>query len=194
MINKEKVYELVDVFYQPTFKTFYVNSVNGKDFVKPVGVFVSLGITTSKKVLEEIKNIISETPGYNAVIAEISSKRVKSQFLNTLKNTEPKQYKLGGEDLKKEKMRLFDKEMAEEELNRIKSIVSSNQEAGVINEITPKITKLQNLIKRLNDSCGWEDHLICEDEENYRIYHLNTNYKKEGDIEYRIGIYVTETK
>ena len=94
-INRDKVHSLVEVFYQPSFKTFYVNSVDGETFVKPVGVFVSLGITTSLKVLEDIKNIISGSEGYSATLAEIKSKKVAGQFLNTVTcTTGPKQYKI----------------------------------------------------------------------------------------------------
>ena len=42
MIDKDKIHNLVGVFYQPTFKTFFINSVDGETFIKPIGIFVSL--------------------------------------------------------------------------------------------------------------------------------------------------------
>ena len=83
---KDKIHNLVSVFYRNTFKTFYVNSYDGEEFEKPFGIFVSLGITTSLKTLNDIKEIIEDN-GFNATLAEISSKRRTSQFLNTIIRT-----------------------------------------------------------------------------------------------------------
>lgn len=190
MISREKVYELVEVFYQPTFKTFYINSVDGVNFVKPVGVFVSLGITTSRKVLEDIKDTILGTGKYNAVVAEISSKKVGSQYLNTIISTSPEQYlildPIDGVMNRDESINKLDS------LKNKMSLISSNQDIDVIKTIAPKISKLQDLIDKLDNSSGWDSHLIQECDDDFRIYHKNINYKKEGDLEFRIGIYVSE--
>ena len=71
-INREKLHNLVGLIYSPTYKTFYVNSLDGMSFVKPYGIFVSLGITTSKRTLEEVRQQIA-AHGYDTAIAEISS-------------------------------------------------------------------------------------------------------------------------
>lgn len=188
MIFREKINEVVEVFYQQNFKTFYINSIDGKNFVKPVGVFVSLGITTSLKSLEDIRSVIANTEGYSAVIAEISSKKVGSQFLNTVINLEThKQYTLSnsGENI-------LNKTEAEEELNKLKEKMNTDEDITILQKYAPKISKLQDLINKLTVSNGWESHSIQKDGEDYKIYHQNVNYKKEGDIEYRIGIFVSE--
>ena len=188
MIFREKINEVVEVFYQQNFKTFYINSIDGKNFVKPVGVFVSLGITTSLKSLEDIRSVIANTEGYSAVIAEISSKKVGNQFLNTVINLEtPKQYILNnsGENI-------LNKTEAEEELNKLKEKMNTDEDITILQKYAPKISKLQDLINKLTTSSGWESHSIQKDDEDYKIYHQNVNYKKEGDIEYRIGIFVSE--
>ena len=188
MIFREKINEVVEVFYQQNFKTFYINSIDGKNFVKPVGVFVSLGITTSLKSLEDIRSVIANTEGYSAVIAEISSKKVGNQFLNTVINLEtPKQYTLSnsGENI-------LNKTEAEEELNKLKEKMNTDEDITILQKYAPKISKLQDLINKLTVSNGWESHSIQKDGEDYKIYHQNVNYKKEGDIEYRIGIFVSE--
>lgn len=188
-INRDKVHSLVEVFYQPSFKTFYVNSVNGETFVKPIGVFVSLGITTSLKVLEDIKNIISESEGYNAVLAEIKSKKLAGQFLNTITCTsDPKQYKITelSDDIMNEKE-------SRAELERMKSMMNPSQDLEVLKEYAPKISRLQDLIDKLTSTHGWDAHLIQKEVSgDYRIFHQYINYKKEGELEYRIGIFVTE--
>lgn len=186
-LNRDKVHSLVEVFYQPPFKTFYVNSIDGKTFVKPIGVFVSLGITTSMKVLEDMKNIISETDGYSAVLAEISSEKISNQFLNTLVKTgEVEQYRLTNIDDK------FDESKAREELSRLRKLMDPSQDINVLKDYAPKVSRLQDLIDKLTNTNGWNDHMIQrEDSGDYRIYHLLVNYDKRDNIEYRIGIFVT---
>jgi hypothetical protein len=187
-INREKIHEIVEVFYQPTFKTFYVNSTDGETFIKPIGVFVSLGITTALKVIEDMGEIISGY-NYNTRIVEISSKKINGQFLNTITFENPSQYTI------KDSEDILGKEKAEEELCRLKAFMSPNESLEVIQTYAPKIQKLQELIDELNKSPqGWENHVIkLEDgSEDYKIFHKQVNYKKENDVEYRIGIFVSE--
>lgn len=188
-INRDEVHSLVEVFYQPSFKTFYVNSVDEETFVKPVGVFVSLGITTSLKVLEDIKNIISGSEGYSATLAEIKSKKVAGQFLNTVTcTTGPKQYKITNlsEDIMGE-------EESKAELERMKNLMNPSQDLDILKEYAPKISRLQDLIDKLTSTHGWDAHLIQKEASgDYRIFHQYINYKKEGELEYRVGIFVTE--
>lgn len=187
MISKEKIYDLVGVFYQPTYKTFSVNSIDGESFIKPVGVFVSLGMTTSMKGLEDMKNIITDSGEYIAQIAEISSKKVGSQFLNTIINiSNPTQYESEiGDDVMNEEESLA-------ELERLKSLMTPEQDLEVLKKYAPKISKLQDLINKLTRSNNWPYHLIQKKDDDYGVYHKFLNYKRDGDTEYRIGIYVRE--
>lgn len=188
-INREKIHDLVEVFYQPTFKTFYINSTNGTTFIKPIGVFVSLGITTSMKVLEDMKEIINSTEEYEACLVEISSKKVAGQFLNTIVNKEePQQYKLTDFSTN-----IMDEKKSREELERMKGLMNPEQDLGILKTYAPRISRLQDLIDKLTTTDGWDAHLIqnCGEGE-YRIFHQYVNYRKEGDIEYRLGIYVKE--
>lgn len=188
-INRDKVHSLVEVFYQPSFKTFYVNSVDGETFVKPIGVFVSLGITTSLKVLEDIKNIIAGSEGYKAVLAEIKSKKVAGQFLNTVTSTmDPKQYKI--ENLSED---IMNESESRAELEKMKGMMDPSQDLDILKEYAPKISRLQDLMDKLTSTHGWDAHLIQKEKSgDYRIFHQYINYKKEGDLEYRVGIFVTE--
>lgn len=191
MINREVVKNLVEVFYQPVFKTFYINSLDGENFIKQIGVFVSLGITTSMKVLEDIKNTIQSNENFSATIVEISSKKVGGQFLNTITKTSPTtQYKLTEFDSS-----VMNREQAEKELERLRTFMTPEEDLRVLQEYAPKISRLSDLIDKLDASKGWDAHLIQKEENgNYRIFHQYVNYRKEGDIEYRLGIYVTEKK
>ena len=190
-ISRDKIHSLVEVFYQPPFKTFYVNSVDGETFVKPIGVFVSLGITTSLKVLDDIRQIIDGNEKYNAVLSEITSKKVAGQFLNTVVYTgNPRQYKIT-----EFSDSILDEEKAREELQKMKVMMDPSQSLEVLKEYAPKISRLQDLVDKLTTTKGWDAHLIQKDENGeYRIFHQYINYKKVGDIEYRVGIFVTEKR
>ena len=54
------------------------------------------------------------------------------------------------------------------------------------------VTRLKVLFQKLEETGGWNDHCIQKTDIGYRIYHLNVNYVRIGDIEYRIGILVNE--
>lgn len=192
-INKETIHELVEVFYQPPFKTFYINSEDGKDFVKPLGVFVSLGITTSIKVLSEINEVLSRSTGITSRLVEIKSQKVGGQFMNlVLPTTNIAQYDMetipAGAMGEKEA-----KELIETMYERISGVPVVDDVYG----LRQKISRLTGLIEKLdNPTVGWENHMIQEtDTGDYRVFHKKVNYHKslEEGAEYRIGIYVTET-
>lgn len=189
MISRENIHDLVSIFYRPTFKTFYVNSLDGVNMKKPYGVFVSLGMTTSLETLNNIKDIISDSKDYNAVLAEISSRRVGNQFINTLTNTKnPEQYRLKSPD-----SGLFDETGAKKELERLKGLMNPGSSLETLEEYAPKVTRLQYLIDKLDESGGWSAHNIQLSGSEYRIYHLFVNYEKRDDgLEYRLGIFVDE--
>lgn len=191
MVDKKKIHDLVGVFYRPNYKTFYVNSLDGESFVKPVGVFVSLGITTALKVIEDIRDIIMENTDYIAQVAEISSRRSGSQFINTITNTtNPQQYRIEEFD-----DTVLDESEARKELGEMRELMSPDQDLAVLNEYAPKISRLQDLIDKLTASDGWDSNAIqrvAQSEGSYGVFHKLVNYIQDGNIEYRLGIFVRE--
>lgn len=188
MVNRENVHDLVRLIYKPTCKTFYINSIDGKEISKPTGVFVSLGMTTSYKTLENIRDVINGSSGYSACLAEISSVKVDDQFVNTVTNkVDPKQYFLSEipEDI-------LEKDAAEKELLDLKEQLNPQNSLESITEISPRVAELQRLVDRLTESNGWDSHLIQKIGTKYRIYHRFVNYEKRDGIEYRLGILVNE--
>lgn len=190
MISREKLQELVEVWYRPTFKTFYVNSLDGKTFVKPFGVFVSLGMVTSKKVLEDIRDLINDSYGYNAVLAEISSREYKSQHINLITNLkDPEQY-----ELPTNSPNLLNREEALEELSRLNELLIPTEDLDTLKETAPKLGHLKKHFDRIESAGSWDRYLIerCSEPCGYRIFHKYVNCIELGDIKYRLGIYVTE--
>jgi hypothetical protein len=181
MTTRERIKNIIEIFYRPKFKIFNINSLDGKVFNHLEGVFVSLGITTSMKVMEDIAEVINtEDNGLKATVAEISSKKVVNQYLNTVvKKTEVEQYLIPNLD----DPGLLDKEASLKLLESLKQNLSEKADLEDLKNLTPKISKLATLIQKLDKSSGWDGHMIQEDgEEFYRIFHKFVNYKKVGDI------------
>lgn len=185
-INKSSIQELVGVFYRNTFKMFYINSADGETFTNPSGIFISLGITTSPNVLEDIRGILLSN-GYNAVISEIISKKVAGQFMNVLTGKEPKQYELVEFDDS-----VLTREKALKVLDDLKNKLNPEQDLEELKVLVPKISRLEELINKLDHNNGWSIHLIQDTGKTFNIFHKFVNYRKEGELEYRIGIYVSE--
>jgi hypothetical protein len=192
MTIRKKIRDIIEIFYNRSiFKIFNINSLDGKVFSHLEGVFVSLGITTSMKMLKDIAEVINtEDNGFKATIVEISSKKVVNQYLNTVtKRDNVEQFLIS--DLNNPS--LLDKEASEKLLNELKQRLTEKTSLEELKNLTPRISKLASLIQKLDKSSGWDSHMIQESEEEfYRIFHKFINYKKVEDVEYRIGIYVEE--
>lgn len=192
MVSREGVNEIVNIFYQKTkYKLFNVNSIDGEEFTKPTGIFVSLGMTTSLKQIQDITSAISRCKGYTARVAELGSIKIGGIYLNYLTKTDSiQQYPLSGEDSS-----LMNRD---EVLETISKLVDQSKDPEAsqaeLVEISGKLNKLSYLNNQLEESDGWGTHAIREENGDYKIYHLRLNYKKDPDsnTEYRIGIYVED--
>lgn len=181
-INKDHIHDMVEIFYQAPFKTFYINSRDGITFTKPYAVFVSLGITTSLQVLTDIKNVLTRSEGgYKTKLVILKSNNVLGQFLNVpIEEPEIQQYDM---DPKSYPSQLWGE-------SDIQGLLDANKD----NEgITSQIEKL---ISKINSGpSGWENCYIFQEKPDwYNIFHTKVNYRKDPDgSEYRIGIYVEAT-
>lgn len=192
MVDREAVNELVSIFYQKAkYKLFNVNSIDGEEFTKPIGIFISLGMTTSLKQIQDITSAISHCKGYTARVAELGSIKIGGIYLNYLTGAEPKQYPLDEGNSEG----LMNRDEVLETISQLvnKSKDSETSQTELI-EISGKLNKLTYLNNQLEESDGWSTHAIMEENEDYKIYHLRLNYMKSPDsnIEYRIGIFVED--
>ena len=194
-VDKEKIREIVEVFYQAPFKVFNVNSEDGKSFSKISGVFVSLGLTTPLQTIEEIKNILNNTKGHKARLAELESTKFCGQFLNKITDkseNEIKPYDLSAPENSYDEKQT--KILLENLIQKCRS--QSNEEIDIennIKDIIQDIQKIKELQQYLNTSGSWGDSVIIKKGNDYKIFRKTSNYNQiNEEVNYRIGIYVEE--
>jgi len=188
MISRQKIHRLVESVYNYTFKVFNVVESTDKPN-KSIGVFVSLGITTQLDTIRSIKDIFDNMKEYSAKVVEIVSEKVGDTYVNTVhEEVNPGQYRL--KELPED---LMNREEAVSELEGMKEKINPQNDLDLLVKCVVKVQKLKDLIEKLDESSKWDSHLIqrlgdCD----YRIFHLDLNYERRGDLEYRIGILISE--
>lgn len=188
MISRQKIHRLVESVYNYTFKVFNVVESTDKPN-KSVGVFVSLGITTQLDTIRSIKDIFDNMKEYSAKVVEIVSEKVGDTYVNTVhEEVNPEQYRL--KELPED---LMNREEAVSELEGMKGKINPQNDLDLLVKCGVKVQKLKDLIEKLDESSKWDSHLIqrlgdCD----YRIFHLDLNYERRGDLEYRVGILISE--
>lgn len=175
-ISREEVTDLVKIFYAPPFKTFFVNSTDGETFVKPIGVFVSLGITTSIETQEQIRDNLKRCDGgkYDAQLIILRSQKVSGTHMNSIVSYDPKEQYVSTKDP--------DTQYWSE--SEVQELLDHYHEGD------PEYEKISYLLEKLNTE-GWDNKEIYYHKGEYKIYHSNVNYVVIDNLDYRIGIYVT---
>ena len=189
-VDKEKVSEVVSVFYSAPFKVFFVNTDDGVTYKKAEAVFVSLGLTASIQTITDIKNVLNSS-GYKVRIAELKTTRVDGQFLNMITDKTEEEVSKYSLDFPEDS---YDAEKTEKLLSDL--IQSCKNPDGTIQEdIKDRVKEIQNikvLQSKLETTKAWDTSCIIKDKDGeYKIFRKMSNYKQlPGDISYRIGIYV----
>jgi len=193
MINKKQVEELVSIFYQPTFKVFYINADHEYNMVKPAGVFVSLGLTSTLATIDSVKRSLEGLgKGYITSFAVLATKRTNANFLNRIDKCmeleDVEQFRL--ENVPKEVM---EREEAVKCLEELRAELDKHTDLTKIAGVATRVRKLETLIEKIDKELGWDRYGIIPDPttNSYMYFHKFVNYMKKDDIEYRIGIYVT---
>lgn len=193
MINKKQVEELVSIFYQPTFKVFYINADHEYNLVKPTGVFVSLGLTSTLSTIDSVRQSLEGLgKGYVTSFAVLATKRANGNFLNKIEKCmeleEVEQFKLDSFP-----DNLIEREESIKLLGNLKAELDKHQNLNDVIGLAPKVHKLESLINKIDGELGWERYSIVPDSStnSYMLFHRFVNYTRKDDIEYRIGIYVT---
>lgn len=179
MLTKAEISEVVSVFYQPKFKAYYINASKNGTAIHPIGVFISLGITTTLGTLNYVKESIEALGKYRAYLCEIKSKEVNGRYLNSIS-------RLGEEEIQDQyeivdlPINVLNKEQAKLELVESEKMNSNQTEV------------LKKLIEKIDEGNGWERHAIQKDGNGYILYHKFVNYRKDDAYDYRIGLFIAE--
>lgn len=192
-VDKDKIKEIVSVFYQAPFKVFYVNSEDGETFSvsENTRVFVSLGLSSPHQTLVDIKNILKSS-GYKVRLAELKSIRNGNQFVNSITDKEEDQISMYSLEFPEGS---YDKngtdELLESLIKSCKNPDGTIQETG-IKDLIKEIQSIKELQLKLNTSNGWDSAAIIKDDNgDYKIFRKNSNFlQMPDDVSYRIGIYV----
>ncbi len=192
-VDKDKIKEIVSVFYQAPFKVFYVNSEDGETFSvsENTRVFVSLGLSSPHQTLIDIKNILKSS-GYKVRLAELKSIRNGNQFVNSITDKEEDQISMYSLEFPEGS---YDKngtdELLESLIKSCKNPDGTIQETG-IKDLIREIQSIKELQLKLNTSNGWDSAAIIKDDNgDYKIFRKNSNFlQMPDDVSYRIGIYV----
>lgn len=191
-IDKNELKKIVELFYQHDFKIFYINSTDGKNFLKPSKAFISLGITTNPKTLQYIANSITlVNKKLKCTLGEIKSTvKGKNQYLNSIvqifDRNDIVQYK---QEVPKGAL---NETSADEFLENLKIVLEKTKETHGIGSIeainiSKDIKELESLVNRYRD-CS--DIWYYKENNNWTVFHECINYKKKKDGEYRLGIIV----
>lgn len=193
-INKDELKKIVELFYQHDFKIFYINSIDGKNFLKPSKAFISLGITTNPKTLQYIANSITlVNKGLKCTLSEIKSiAKGENQYLNSIVQI------FDRNDMVQYKQEVpngaLSRTNADGFLENLKVVLEEAKETHGIGSIealniNKEIEELEALINRYRDS---EDIWYYKENNKWTIFHECINYRKKKDGEYRLGIIVEE--
>ena len=176
--------DIIELFYQPPFKIFNVNSVDGETLVRPFGYFISLGITTSLDFLKNLRDIISRSDyGFEAKLVELKS--IKSDefgdYLNMITSKSESEISKYPSEIKGEVL-------GEQEVNELLQSINSKIDSGDYS-LTPLKQKLSDITKKIDN---WDEYGVQMKDGLPGIYHKYVNYRKNENSELRIGIYVTK--
>lgn len=192
VVDKEEIREIVRVFYQSPFKVFYVNSDDGENFSKINGCFVSLGLTTSLKTIQDICKILNSTKGYTARLAELKSSRVCGQFLNSITGKKEDEVQAYDLDFPKDSYDKKGSDMLLENLAEKYKNPENQLQGEELMELVREIQSIKELQQKISRVSGWDECSIFKDQDGeYKIFQKHSNYQElPDDVCYRIGIYV----
>lgn len=159
IINRSEVVRVVDSCYPDYYKIFTINSRDGYTVGRSLGLFLSLGITTSfstmNNVISELKDNFSE----EISIAEVESRLVNGKYVNkVIKDSDVKKYSAGtfsnGISL--------DERSSEELLDSLsKKLLEFEGDREMLLDYSNRIVKLNRAIDKFKQGiCNWENYSL----------------------------------
>lgn len=175
MISKEIVTRVVDSCYSSPYKVFTINSYDGYRVTKPLGLFISLGVTTSMKTMSIVLNELRSQLRCNVVLGEIASKYIDGRYINNVvaQGDEVTQY---SSDSITEGLRLTVDELRDFIFDTKSKIVKNVDDDNMVIELTNRLTKMLKVLNKMesNPSLYQQANLI-DDKGLFDIYVINNN-------------------
>lgn len=192
-LSVKKIQEVVEIIYQPSFKIFTVNSRNGKDFSKPLGYFVSLGITTSIDTIRDVGSFIGDQLKGEiefSKVCELETVKMYGQFMNTVTKIESSGTSVDQYESPEYPSIYLDKEKSSELLNNLKGEINKCTNIDSIRRYSSRIGRLTYLINKINKKNDWDSKGISVDGDDFKIFHRKINFIENEGKSLRVGIYI----
>lgn len=177
-INKEILTRVVDSCYSSSYKIFTVNSHDGFSITRPLGLFISLGMTTSFKTMEIVVKEVRDQLKVNVELAEIASRLVDNHYVNSVIRVgrDVAQYESGSVT---NGLRLTKDELKDFILDTKSKIVKNIDDDRKVTELTNRLTKMMKVLDKVErpnqvinliDNGSEFDVYVVNDRINYAQY------------------------
>ena len=156
--NRIEVVRVVDSCYSNSYKVFTINSKNGYELGRSIGLFVSLGITTSLATMTSVMNSLKEVFREDINISEIESRLVNGRYLNAVLNENVTyQYDSGSYSTGK----VISEKESYELLRKLISKISVESDIKELSKELSKAEKLSRILDKFRTgTLNWNEYLI----------------------------------
>lgn len=177
-VNKEMVTRVVDSCYSSPYKIFTINSYDGVHVVKPLGLFVSLGVTTTMRTMSIVLHELIDQLKVNASIAEISSRYVNNRYINNVitEGSHVKQY--DSESVPSNGLRLNLDELKDFIFDTKSKIVKNVDDDSKVIELTNRLTKMIKVLNKMEkypSSFPLANLVGINDNSNFDVYVISNS-------------------
>lgn len=203
MINKDLISRVVDDCYSSPYKIFSINSRDGINSGRSLGLFVSLGITTSMTIIRMVMNRLkNQFPENNVAISEIESRLIDGRYTNKLsRSTNVTQYNSGSIQCRK----IISEDELCELVSSLKNKILENKDNDkAVLEYSCRMSKVAKIINKIrsSDTYNWNDYSVSvintDKEFSISVVNNKINYIQEKEVyngsdiivHKRIGIFV----
>ena len=201
-MNRDSISKIVDGIYPSSYRVFTVNSWDRYTLAKkPIGLFVSLGITTSIATIRKVLNEIARSYP-NTFMSELESRFINGMYVNYVSRIDDniEQYSSMGSEC----WRSMNENDLNDKIKELKNkIVESGDDVDLVMNYSSKISAISKVLNKfLNGTYNWNDFTvnIIDTDTEFRVASLNKkiNFIQESEerdgktitVYKRIGIFV----
>lgn len=194
IINKELVTRVVDSCYSSPYKIFTINSHDGYTLTKPLGLFVSLGITTSMITMTSVADEISSQLRVNTCLAEISSRLINNRYINCIDKSgnSVTQFSSGAMT---EGLKLTVDELRDFITDTKARIVKNVNDDGKVIDLTNRLSKMIKVLNKLESSSSSDHAILIDNDIKFDVFVVTNNINYVQHMEsFNVGNTITVHK